>query len=178
MVANYVITRESRLDILVSNAGIRRDPKIPCDVLTVSLEELQASMLSHSYSDWEDTFRINTTAHYFLSVALFKLLANAATSKFDSDRLGQGRLGREVGCGVVIIMSSCASGHNSTNVDLSSYATSKAATDHLVRLLASKFARWGVRVNSINPGCELSFLFVLEDKGEDTDVDVQLCRVV
>jgi NAD(P)-dependent dehydrogenase (short-subunit alcohol dehydrogenase family) len=111
-------------------------------------------MWSHNYSDWEDTFRINTTAHYFLAVALMKHLAKAATSKFDDEQ----RLGREVGCGVVIITSSCASGHNSTNVDLSSYATSKAATDHLVRLLASKFTRWGVRVNSINPGCKSKYL--------------------
>ncbi|GKT97537.1 putative short chain dehydrogenase [Colletotrichum tofieldiae] len=35
---------------------------------------------------------------------------------------------------------------------MSSYATSKAATDHLVRLLAAKFGRWYIRVNGINPG--------------------------
>jgi NAD(P)-dependent dehydrogenase (short-subunit alcohol dehydrogenase family) len=49
--------------------------------------------------------------------------------------------------------SSCASMHNATNVDLTSYATSKAATDHLVRLLAAKFSRFYVRVTGINPGC-------------------------
>ncbi|OBW68528.1 MAG: Actin-like ATPase domain-containing protein [Aureobasidium pullulans] len=42
--------------------------------------------------------------------------------------------------------------HNATNVDLTSYATSKAATDHLVRLLAAKFSRFYVRVVGINPG--------------------------
>ncbi|KAJ4201750.1 hypothetical protein NW759_015519 [Fusarium solani] len=42
--------------------------------------------------------------------------------------------------------------HNATNVDLTSYATSKAATDHLVRLLAAKFSRFYVRVTGINPG--------------------------
>lgn len=31
--------------------------------------------------------------------------------------------------------------HNCTNVDLTSYAASKAAIDHLVALLASKFAK-------------------------------------
>jgi hypothetical protein len=44
--------------------------------------------------------------------------------------------------------------HNATNVDLTSYAASKAATDHLVRLLAAKFSRFYVRVSGINPGCE------------------------
>ncbi|KAH0093321.1 hypothetical protein KCU67_g7777, partial [Aureobasidium melanogenum] len=42
--------------------------------------------------------------------------------------------------------------HNATNVDLTSYATSKAATDHLVKLLAAKFSRFYVRVVGINPG--------------------------
>ncbi|CAK7274938.1 hypothetical protein SEPCBS119000_006430 [Sporothrix epigloea] len=74
--AAFVTAREHRLDLLVSNAGIRRDSPKACDVLSAPLAELQASI----------------------------------------------------------------------------YATSKAATDHLVRLLAAKFSRFYVRVNSINPG--------------------------
>lgn len=151
-IAAYVSDRESHLDMLISNAGVRRDAQISCNVLTASLSELQESLWSHKYSDWEDTFRINTAAHFFLSVALLPILAAAADKA-----LGDGKKGREEGRGVVVITSSCASMHNSTNVDMSSYATSKAATDHLVALLASKFARWYVRVNAINPGCKLYF---------------------
>lgn len=140
---------EKYLDILISNAGIRRDPVVPCDVLSAGLAELQASMWSSRHADWADTFSINTTAHYFLSVALLPLLA--AASELD---LGDGRQGRSEGRGVIVITSSCASMHNATNVDLTSYATSKAATDHLVKLLAAKFSRFYVRVTGINPGCE------------------------
>jgi len=71
---------ESRLDILISNAGIRRDPPIACNVLTASLPELQRSLWSSEYSDWTASFQINTMAHYFLSVALIDLLAEAASS--------------------------------------------------------------------------------------------------
>lgn len=53
---------------------------------------------------------------------------------------------------MAIVTSSVASMHNCTNVDLTSYAASKAATDHLVRLLATKLRRWYVRVVGINPG--------------------------
>lgn len=148
-VAAYISERESHLDILISNAGIRRDPPVACDVLTASLSELQTSMWSSRHSDWADTFCVNTTAHYFLSVALLPLLA--AASQLD---LGGGRKGKDDGRGVIVITSSCASMHNATNVDLTSYATSKAATDHLVRLLAAKFSRFYVRVSGINPGCE------------------------
>ncbi|KAH7024336.1 uncharacterized protein B0I36DRAFT_234106 [Microdochium trichocladiopsis] len=131
-------------DLLVSNAGIRRDPGIPCDVLTAPLEELQRSMWSHAETDWRDTFAVNTTAHYFLAVALMPLLAAAAAAQ---ERGGQGD-----GRGAVVVTSSCASMRNVTNVDLSSYAARKAATDHLVKLLAAKFGRWYIRVNGINPG--------------------------
>ena len=34
-----------------------------------------------------------------------------------------------------------------------SYAASKAATDHVVAMLAAKLGRFGIRVNGINPGC-------------------------
>lgn len=147
--AAYIGQQEDHLDMLISNAGIRRDPPVQCNVLTATLTELQQSMWSSRHSDWADTFRVNTTAHYFLSVALLPLLA--AASSFD---IGGGRLGREEGRGAVIVTSSCASMHNVTNIDLTSYATSKAGTDHLVRLLAAKFSRFYVRVVGINPGCK------------------------
>jgi phenylacetate 2-hydroxylase len=106
-------------------------------------------MWSSPESDWVDTFKVNTTAHYFLSVAFLPLLEAAANLD-----LGYGRLGKSEGRGVVLMMSSCASMHNATNVDLTSYATSKAATDHLVKLLAAKFSRFYVRVVGVNPGCK------------------------
>lgn len=141
--------KEKTLDMLISNAGIRRDPPQSCNVLTAPLEELQASMWSIKQDDWENTFRVNTTAHYFLSIALLPLLAAAADQP-----IGDGGKGRDEGRGVMVVTSSCASMHNVTNVDLTSYATSKAATDHLVKLLAAKYNRFYVRVVGINPGCK------------------------
>jgi len=94
-------------------------------------------------------------AHYFLSVALLDLL-HAAGEMASPD----GLKGKDEGRGVVVVTSSIASLHNATNVDMMSYATTKAATDHLVALLASKFARWYVRVVGINPGCESLYLSI------------------
>lgn len=56
---------ETHLDILISNAGIRRDPPIPCNPLTASLSELQTSLWSSRYEDWTTSFQINSMAHYF-----------------------------------------------------------------------------------------------------------------
>lgn len=135
--------------MLISNAGIRRDPPQACNVLTAPLAELQASLWSSHYDDWTKSFQINTMAHYFLSVALVDLLAAAGDLP-----MSDGTRGRDHGRGVVVITSSIASLHNATNVDMMSYAATKAATDHLVALLAAKFARWYVRVCGINPGCK------------------------
>jgi len=146
-VAEFIIQRDKHPDILISNAGIRRDPPQMCNVKTASLEELQAPLWSSRESDWNDTWKVNVNAHYFLSVACLKLLV--AAGEMD---IGDGRTGRDEGRGVVVITSSCASMHNCTNIDLTPYAASKAAIDHLVRLLACKYAPWYVRVNSINPG--------------------------
>ncbi|BDD57665.1 hypothetical protein MPDQ_007243 [Monascus purpureus] len=145
--AQTISQKEAKLDILISNAGIRRDPPVQCNVLTASLEELQESMWSSRQSDWTATFQVNTTAHYFLSLAFLPLLAAAANAS-----LGNRLKGQDEGRGAIIITSSCASMHNATNVDLTSYATSKAATDHLVKLLAAKYNRFYVRVLGINPG--------------------------
>lgn len=145
--------QETHLNILISNAGIRRDPPQACDVLTADLPELQASLWSSEYEDWTASFQVNTMAHYYLSVALVDLLAAAGTLN-----MPDGSRGRDHGRGVVVITSSIASLHNATNVDMMSYATTKAATDHLVSLLAAKFSRWYVRVCGINPGCKFWFL--------------------
>lgn len=129
-----------------------------CDLKTASLDELQASLWSSRHSDWDDTFRVNVTAHYYLSVACMKLLA--AAGNLD---IGDGRKGRDEGRGVMVMTSSCASMHNCNNIDLTSYAASKAAADHLVRLLASKFSPFYIRVNSINPGFVPSKMNPVED---------------
>jgi NAD(P)-dependent dehydrogenase (short-subunit alcohol dehydrogenase family) len=122
---------------------------ISCDVLSAPLAELQESMWSSRHSDWADTFCVNTTAHYFLSVAFLPLLVAASRLVLED-----GRVGKDDGRGAIVLTSSCASMHNATNIDLTSYATSKAATDHLVKLLAAKFSRFYVRVVGINPGCK------------------------
>lgn len=88
------------------------------------LEKLQAATLSAPYEGWEHTFRLNVLAPYFLTAGLIDLLGKAAAQ-------GDGR-------GSVILFSSPASVHNNQFVPC--YQTSKAAVDHLVRIMAAEFA--------------------------------------
>lgn len=140
MLSQEIHRMADHLDILLSNAGIRRDPTLPIQSYsTATLPEIQESLLSHSPDGWRDTFSVNTTAHFFLTAHLLDLLSASAEK-------GDGR-------GCVVVTSSCASMHLCTNVDLMSYAASKAATDHIVAMLAAKLGRFGIRVNGLNPGC-------------------------
>ncbi|TPX09752.1 uncharacterized protein E0L32_009091 [Thyridium curvatum] len=123
------------LDALVHCAGIRYMNEItyrPGD----SLEQLEKATLSAPYAGWEQVFRVNVLAPYYLTAGLVTLLGAAAAK-------GEGR-------GSVIMFSSPASVHNHQFVPC--YQTSKAAVDHLVRIMAMEFADYYIRVNAISPG--------------------------
>ncbi|KAL2822237.1 short-chain dehydrogenase [Aspergillus cavernicola] len=123
------------IDILVHCAGIRRQNKIsyaPGDPLS----KLAAATASLPYEDLEASFRINLFAQYYLTAGLVEVLGAAA-------KRGGGR-------GCVICFSSVASKHNGQFVP--AYQMSKAAVDHLVRIMAAEFAGFYIRVNAISPG--------------------------
>lgn len=89
-----------------------------------TLAQLETATLSAPYSGWEQTFRVNVLAPYFLTAGLVHLLGSAAAK-------GDGR-------GCVLLFSSPASVHNHQFVPC--YQTSKAAVDHLVRIMAMEFS--------------------------------------
>lgn len=111
------------LDALVHCAAIRfmnELPYTPGD----GLDKLEAATLSAPYQGWELAHRVNVLAPYFLTAGLTSLLGAAAAK-------GEGR-------GCVIMFSSPASVHNHQFVPV--YQTTKAAIDHLVRIMAAEFA--------------------------------------
>ncbi|RMJ17049.1 hypothetical protein CDV36_003249 [Fusarium kuroshium] len=123
------------LDALIHCAAIRYMNEITYKP-GESLDRLEAATLSAPYKGWEHTFRLNVLAPYYLTAGLVSLLGAAAAQ-------GDGR-------GSVILFSSPASVHNHQFVPC--YQTSKAAVDHLVRIMAAEFADFYIRVNAMSPG--------------------------
>lgn len=124
-VINQIKSLECPLDALIHCAAVRYMNEItykPGD----SLSKLEAATLSASYQDWEKVFRVNVLAPYFLTAGLISLLGESA-------KKGDGR-------GCVVMFSSPASVHNHQFVP--TYQTSKAAVDHLVRIMAAEFANF------------------------------------
>ncbi|KAF5489144.1 Rhamnolipids biosynthesis 3-oxoacyl-[acyl-carrier-protein] reductase [Colletotrichum siamense] len=134
-VVERIRSNRTSLDALIHCAAVRYMNDItytPGD----SLGQLEAATLSAPYKGWEHTFRLNVLAPYYLTAGLISLLGSAATQ-------GDGR-------GCVILFSSPASVHNHQFVPC--YQTSKAAVDHLVRIMAAEFANFYIRINAISPG--------------------------
>ena len=136
------------IQLLVNNAGVARDqstqfsknppPKDMSDASAVS-----AHFLKSEPESWDETFRINVTGSFFMSMAFLPLLDQ-----------GSKKLAAHGFTSSIINVSSISGAMKGSSGGQFSYAASKAATDHLVKLLAAKFSRWYIRVNSINPGCE------------------------
>lgn len=88
---------------------------------------------------WEETFRTNVTAGYFMAMAFLPLLAK----------------GRETTPGYtssVVNVSSISGAMKGSSAGQFSYAASKAAFTHVGRMLATTFQGTKVRVNTIAPG--------------------------
>ncbi|TVY85430.1 Rhamnolipids biosynthesis 3-oxoacyl-[acyl-carrier-protein] reductase [Lachnellula suecica] len=153
VIANFLQTHAT-LDTIIHRAAYRHMNVIPFKH-GESLETLQTATSSASWDLWSHAFQLNVLAPYFLTAGLITLLGDAA-------RKGDGR-------GSVILFSSPASVHNHQFVP--AYQTSKAAVDHLTRIIAAEFAdfyraytylsllfsmivelTYVVRVNAISPG--------------------------
>ncbi|KAJ9646270.1 hypothetical protein H2204_000933 [Knufia peltigerae] len=131
-VADSIKTQIDSVDALFNCAAIRYMNEITYQP-GGGLSKLEAATLSAPYKGWEHTFRLNVLAPYYLTAHLISHLGAAAAK-------GDGR-------GCVVLFSSPASVHNHQFVPC--YQTSKAAVDHLVRIMAMEFAE---PYSKISPG--------------------------
>ncbi|KAL3471649.1 NAD(P)-binding protein [Aspergillus californicus] len=134
-VTEQIKSLKTPLDALFHCAGIRYMNEIQYTP-GEGLSQLEAATMSAPYRGWEHTFRLNVLAPYYLTAGLITLLGQASAK-------GEGR-------GCVVLFSSPASVHNHQFVP--TYQTSKAAVDHLVRIMAAEFADFYIRVNAMSPG--------------------------
>ncbi|KAK5177479.1 hypothetical protein LTR44_010096 [Exophiala sp. CCFEE 6388] len=132
---NKIKSSRDSLDALVHCAAVRYMNEIAYTP-GEDLSKLEAATLSAPYKGWEHSFRLNVLAPYYLTSGLISLLGASAAK-------GEGR-------GCVVMFSSPASVHNHQFVPC--YQTSKAAVDHLVRILAAELAEFYIRVNAMSPG--------------------------
>ncbi|KAL9600870.1 MAG: hypothetical protein Q9219_002912 [cf. Caloplaca sp. 3 TL-2023] len=131
------------IHLLVNNAGIARDDNTRFDRHgkpdSTSAKSISDHLMSSEMEHWEETFRTNITAQYFMTAAFLPLLAK----------------GRDVTPGYstsVVNVASISGVMKGSSMGQFAYATSKAGLIHLTRMQATTFAEAKVRVNCIAPG--------------------------
>ncbi|ORY79501.1 hypothetical protein BCR37DRAFT_394223 [Protomyces lactucae-debilis] len=145
LVADYTTTIGSTLDHLVCNAGILKiDPRYRDDL---SVDELVKQLTTTSFEDWQSSYACNTIAPYVLAGLFLPALHASKTG------------------GNIIMTSSIAGVHWSAKSSNASYGASKAALNHLVKILANKLSPLYVRVNAIAPGLFPSEIVAAGDAG-------------
>ena len=110
-----------------------------------SLEDLETAIKSASWESWEHAFQLNVLAPYFSTAGFTKPIGTAAK--------------KGSGSGSVIHFNSPSSVHNYQFV--LAYQTSKAAVDHLVRMLAAEFAHFYIKY-SFSSGLVSSLTYQFE----------------
>jgi NAD(P)-dependent dehydrogenase (short-subunit alcohol dehydrogenase family) len=130
------------IQLLVNNAGIARDDDTKFSNGQPDMTDAKAiseHFLKTKPDQFADTFKTNVAAQYYMSMAFLPLLAKGreATPGYTSS---------------VVNVSSISGAMKGSSNGQFAYASSKAASTHLSRMLATTFKDTKVRVNVIAPG--------------------------
>ncbi|KAL1844642.1 hypothetical protein VTK73DRAFT_2123 [Phialemonium thermophilum] len=135
-----VSARESKLDILINNAGISGETQ---DTDAQGAEPLSAALFRDekaTFEQWESLYRTNVAQLFFTTTAFLPLLQKASEA--------------QRGWSATVINISSISGLVKNAQHHFPYNASKAAAVHLTKMLAQEVASSGlrIRVNNIAPG--------------------------
>ncbi|KAI8631180.1 hypothetical protein F5Y19DRAFT_23441 [Xylariaceae sp. FL1651] len=107
-------------------------------------------------SDWDNTFRTNVSGIWFPSIAFLSLL-NKGNEKQNVIQKSQIVTVGSVGAFIRILGTSFT------------YNPSKAAANHLAKMMATNFVQWGIRSNVIAPGVFPSEMSVGQGKLDENN---------
>ena len=146
--ASTITEREPNgIQLLVNNAGIARDNNTRMSLAgspdTKSATNISEHFMKSEPSQWEDTFRTNVTAGYYMSMAFLPLLAKGQEIP---------ALKEQNFTSSIVNVSSISGSMKTNSGGQFAYASSKAAFTHLTRMLSTTLVDTKVRVNAIAPG--------------------------
>jgi len=145
-IAKEIGEREGGIHLLVNNAGISGEVT-KLDKLETAQDFSDAHLKEQTFEGWDDVFRTNATSGFMMSMAFLPLL-----EKFTKGGDPKGKaIYEDYRTGIINITS--ISGLVKKAQNHFAYNASKAAANHLQRMLATEVgAKFGIRINSIAPG--------------------------
>ena len=145
-VADQVRKEQGYVNLLFANAGVSgtraRDfiPKLAAGEKP-TVAEFREGMMKPEMADFSNDYHVNCTAVFYTAVAFLDLL-DAGNKKQNLPQDSQ------------ILVTSSVAGFSRYLASSFAYSTSKAAVNHLVKMMATNFAQNGfrIRANVIAPG--------------------------
>ncbi|OCL12259.1 NAD(P)-binding protein [Glonium stellatum] len=141
--AERVKTEVGYVNLLVANAGIMgpRPLKAAPGESPPTLSEFRAHALATPTEVFTDTFSVNTTAVYYSALAFLELLDTGnAKGNMGADWRSQ------------VIATSSIGGYSRLKGASFAYNSSKAATTHLMKMMATSLVPYKIRCNVLAPG--------------------------
>ncbi|KAF2119209.1 hypothetical protein BDV96DRAFT_610346 [Lophiotrema nucula] len=145
-IAEQIRQEQGYINLLFNNAGVGgpKDRAALTEKTTgekPSVKELQEALWNPPAEDYTKAYHINVTGVYYTTVAFLDLL-EAGNQKRNVPQDSQ------------VIVTSSVAGFSRYLAGSFAYSTSKAAVNHLVKMLSTAFAQNGfhIRVNLIAPG--------------------------
>ncbi|OQO11134.1 hypothetical protein B0A48_05390 [Cryoendolithus antarcticus] len=143
-IASQIRSEVGYINLLFANAGISGPPAaslLPQSGPPASIADFQRLLLESSMEDFTQTLHVNNTAVYFTTLAFLDLL-DAGNKKRNVPQDSQ------------ILVTTSIAGLSRHLASSFAYSTSKAAANHLVKMLSTHFSQSGyhIRANVVAPG--------------------------
>jgi NAD(P)-dependent dehydrogenase (short-subunit alcohol dehydrogenase family) len=134
------------VNVVIANSGIM-GPGIRSLPDEHSVADVRKLVMDTPMEDFTEVFNVNTTAAFYTAMAFLELLDAGNRAGNVSPKVSS-----------QVIVTSSIGGFNRAHDAGFAYCASKAATTHLVKLLATYLTRFNVRCNALAPGCKCCFL--------------------
>ena len=157
--AKEIESKEKCLCVLINNAGVATSNQAPEGETGAELKQSLFEPESANYDDWAVTYKTNVTQLYMMTTAFLPLLEKATE--------------HNPGYSGTVINITSISGSVAKSQNHFSYNASKAAANHVTKLLAAEVSNHGlkVRINAIAPGVFPSEMTAGES-GEDQKSEI------
>ena len=140
-IADQVQKEQGYVNLLFANAGVSGPSHAKAVAEKKTVKEYAEALFEPEMDEFDWTFHVNSTGVFYTVVAFMELL-DAGNKKQNVPQDSQ------------VIVTSSVAGFSRHLASGFAYSTSKAAVNHLVKMLSTAFAvnSFRIRVNAINPG--------------------------
>lgn len=139
--ASQIQSKHGYVNVVIANSGVL-GPAILSE--TPSFAEFRDGLWNQDFDEFNQTFAVNTTGVFF-TIAAFLNLLDEGNKRVNLKQRSQ-----------VIATSSVGAYMRTSPLSSLAYDGSKAAVVHMMKIFTTRLVPYGIRANTIVPGCKSS----------------------